>query len=168
MRTRRWIGRRCGLCRRTATSSPVTGRRRKRQHRLPRRARRPLLQRAARARARRRWNCASRRTRSRSSTGASGSPGICAPSSAAATRTIPEHLPAAHRAHLEWSPQRLIRGAGRRAVVRGVVVRILETRPHPGAGLPRLPRPPAARRATRSTSTRSRLHPGNRPRRTKL
>lgn len=49
--------------------------------------------------------------------------------------TVPEHLPAAHRAHLEWSPGRLVRwgetvGGGCAAVV----VRILETRPHPEQG----------------------------------
>ncbi|MBP7622243.1 MAG: IS21 family transposase [Gemmatimonadales bacterium] len=49
--------------------------------------------------------------------------------------TVPEHLPAAHRAHLEWSPQRLIRWGGTVGPsCAAVVVRILETRPHPEQG----------------------------------
>jgi transposase len=49
--------------------------------------------------------------------------------------TLKEHMPASHRAHLEWTPSRLIRwaettgpGAGR------VVAEILKTRPHPEQG----------------------------------
>ncbi len=49
--------------------------------------------------------------------------------------TVPAHLPAAHRAHLEWSPQRLIRWGGTVGPsCAAVVVRILETRPHPEQG----------------------------------
>ena len=49
--------------------------------------------------------------------------------------TVPEHLPAAQRAHMEWSPQRLIRwGETVGASCAAVIVRILETRPHPEQG----------------------------------
>ena len=49
--------------------------------------------------------------------------------------TVPEHLPAAHRAHLEWSPGRLVRwGETIGPSCAAVVVRILETRPHPEQG----------------------------------
>lgn len=49
--------------------------------------------------------------------------------------TLPEHLPAAHRAHLEWSPQRLICWAGTIGPVCAALVRqILETRKHPEQG----------------------------------
>ena len=49
--------------------------------------------------------------------------------------TLPDHLPAAHRAHLEWSPRRLIRwGETIGPSCAAVVSRILETRPHPEQG----------------------------------
>ena len=49
--------------------------------------------------------------------------------------TVPEHLPAAHRAHLEWSPRRLIRwGETIGPSCAAVIQRILETRPHPEQG----------------------------------
>jgi transposase len=49
--------------------------------------------------------------------------------------TDPAHMPASHRAHLEWTPQRLISWA--RTIgpsVAAVTQRILETRPHPEHG----------------------------------
>jgi transposase len=49
--------------------------------------------------------------------------------------TLPEHLPAAHRAHLEWSPRRLIRwGESIGPACAAIVSRILESRPHPEQG----------------------------------
>ncbi len=49
--------------------------------------------------------------------------------------TVPEHLPAAHRAHLEWSPQRLLQWAGTIGPACAALVRqILETRKHPEQG----------------------------------
>jgi transposase len=49
--------------------------------------------------------------------------------------TVAEHMPVAHRAHLEWTPQRLIhwgRDIGPAAAV--VVTRLLEERKHPEHG----------------------------------
>ena len=49
--------------------------------------------------------------------------------------TLPEHLPAAHRAHLEWSPGRLIRWGEKHGAACGEVIRrILSSRPHPEQG----------------------------------
>jgi transposase len=49
--------------------------------------------------------------------------------------TVPEHMPAAHRAHLEWSPARLIRwGAQHGPACAQVIERILNTRKHPEQG----------------------------------
>jgi transposase len=49
--------------------------------------------------------------------------------------TVPEHMPAAHRAHLEWSPQRLIAWGARIGVATGeVVTRLLAERKHPEPG----------------------------------
>jgi transposase len=49
--------------------------------------------------------------------------------------TLPEHLPAAHRAHLEWSPGRLIRwGEKHGGACAEVIRRILKSRPHPEQG----------------------------------
>jgi len=45
------------------------------------------------------------------------------------------HMPAAHRAHLEWTPSRLIHWAQKAGpATREVVTHILETRPHPEQG----------------------------------
>jgi len=49
--------------------------------------------------------------------------------------TVPEHMPAAHRAHQTWSPQRLIAWAGSiGAATETVVAHILATKPHPEQG----------------------------------
>ena len=49
--------------------------------------------------------------------------------------TIPEHMPHAHRAHLEWSPSRLIRwGAPVGPNTAALVEQILASRPHPEQG----------------------------------
>ena len=49
--------------------------------------------------------------------------------------TCPEHRPASHRAHLEWTPSRLLGwAAGVSAEVEEVVDTILRTRPHPEQG----------------------------------
>ena len=49
--------------------------------------------------------------------------------------TDPAHMPASHRAHLEWTPQRLIKWAGTVGPAAAAVTeRILETRPHPEHG----------------------------------
>jgi len=49
--------------------------------------------------------------------------------------TIPEHMPAAHRAHLEWSPSRLIHWGGTIGPQTEALVKaILESRPHPEQG----------------------------------
>ena len=49
--------------------------------------------------------------------------------------TKAEHMPAAHRAHAEWSPSRLIRWAGQTGPsTQQVVTRILENKPHPEMG----------------------------------
>ncbi len=45
------------------------------------------------------------------------------------------HMPASHRAHLEWTPSRLVRWAGTVGpAVAAVTQRILETKPHPEHG----------------------------------
>jgi hypothetical protein len=49
--------------------------------------------------------------------------------------TDPAHMPASHRAHLEWTPSRLIRWAATVGPAAAEVTRrILETRPHPEHG----------------------------------
>jgi transposase len=49
--------------------------------------------------------------------------------------TVTEHLPAAHRAHLQWSPERLIHWGQDIGVSTGALVkRLLETRKHPEHG----------------------------------
>ena len=49
--------------------------------------------------------------------------------------TIAEHMPAAHRAHMEWTPQRLIHWGQDIGVATAVVVtRLLEERKHPEHG----------------------------------
>lgn len=49
--------------------------------------------------------------------------------------TVAEHLPAAHRAHLEWSPGRLVRWGEQHGVACAEVIRrILATRRHPEQG----------------------------------
>ena len=49
--------------------------------------------------------------------------------------TVPEHLSAAHRAHLEWTPERLIHWGNTIGVATGALItRLLETRRHPEHG----------------------------------
>ena len=49
--------------------------------------------------------------------------------------TTPEHMPKAHREYLEWTPERLVRWAGKSGpATAGVVEAILESRPHPLQG----------------------------------
>lgn len=49
--------------------------------------------------------------------------------------TLPEHLPAAHRAHLEWSPGRLVRWGQQHGIACAEVIRrVLATRLHPEQG----------------------------------
>ncbi len=49
--------------------------------------------------------------------------------------TDPDHMPASHRAHLEWSPTRIAAWAEKNGPATGrVVARILESRPHPEQG----------------------------------
>jgi transposase len=49
--------------------------------------------------------------------------------------TVPEHIPHAQRAHLEWSPSRLIRwGATVGPQTEALVQQILASRPHPEQG----------------------------------
>ena len=49
--------------------------------------------------------------------------------------TVPEHMPAAHRAHLQWTPQKLVAWGRRIGVSTATVVTWqLEHRPHPEQG----------------------------------
>ena len=49
--------------------------------------------------------------------------------------TLTKHMPAAHRAHAEWSPSRLIRWAAQTgSATQQVVTQILEDKPHPEMG----------------------------------
>ena len=62
--------------------------------------------------------------------------------------TIPEHMPKAHRAHLEWSPTRLINwGATDRPADGGAGERDSREPPAPGAGLPLVSGPAPAQQA---------------------
>jgi transposase len=55
--------------------------------------------------------------------------------SAGGFTTVAEHMPAAHRAHLEWSPQRLIHWGQQIGSATGAVVRrLLEQYKHPEHG----------------------------------
>ncbi len=104
--SRRSIGLHCGPCRQPSSSLVQAA---QGQYRLPRRHRRPLLQRAARAGAQDR-RARITDTRWRSCTSASASPAMRASKSRRHT-TVAEHMPAAHRAHLEWTPERFHRWA---------------------------------------------------------
>ena len=75
-----------------------------RQHRLPRRGRSPLLLGAVSADSRRRSTCASRPRRSRSFSAARAIWVHARSFVPGRHTTVPEHMPKAHRAHLEWSP----------------------------------------------------------------
>ena len=49
--------------------------------------------------------------------------------------TVPEHLSAAHRAHTQWTPERLIHWGNSIGVATGALVtRLLESRKHPEHG----------------------------------
>jgi len=49
--------------------------------------------------------------------------------------TVPEHMPKAHRAYAEWTPQRLVRWAEQAGpATAGVIAQILAHRPHPQQG----------------------------------
>ena len=49
--------------------------------------------------------------------------------------TLPEHMPASHRAHLEWTPAKLIKwGSSIGVAAAGIVTWQLENRPHPEQG----------------------------------
>ncbi len=49
--------------------------------------------------------------------------------------TTPEHRPKSHRAHLEWSPSRMIQWSQTVGVhTAQVVTQIMETYPHPEVG----------------------------------
>ena len=49
--------------------------------------------------------------------------------------TVPEHMPAAHRAHLEWTPQRLIDWGNSIGIATGtLIMRMLEQHKHPEHG----------------------------------
>ncbi|MEW6743660.1 MAG: IS21 family transposase [Planctomycetota bacterium] len=49
--------------------------------------------------------------------------------------TLPEHMPKAHRAHLEWTPSRILRWAAKTGPKTAQLVKtIMETRPHPEQG----------------------------------
>jgi len=49
--------------------------------------------------------------------------------------TLPEHMPASHRAHRDWTPQRLIAWGERIGAATAAVVRWqMQTRPHPEQG----------------------------------
>jgi len=49
--------------------------------------------------------------------------------------TVPEHMPAAHRAHMEWTPERLIHwGQSIGVATAAVVTRLLEEHKHPEHG----------------------------------
>ena len=79
--------------------------------------------------------CGSRPRPSKSSSAARGSGSIAASHHAGGYTTIPEHMPHAHRAHLEWSPSRLIRwGATVGPQTAALVEQILASRPHPEQG----------------------------------
>ena len=60
----------------------------------------------------------------------------CLPAAASGKfTTVAEHMPAAHRAHLEWSPQRLIHWGQQIGSATGAVVRrLLEQYKHPEHG----------------------------------
>ena len=83
----------------------------------------------------RRWRCASPPPRSSASSRASASPRTCAPGCAAGTPPLPEHMPEAHRKHLQWTPGRLLNWAlSIGPATRDVVQWQLENRPHPEQG----------------------------------
>ena len=79
--------------------------------------------------------------------------------------TVTAHMPKAHQRHREWSPARLIAWAATVGPQTAAFVEAHPGRPAPpGAGLPLLPRDPAAGQAGRGGAARGRLRPGARGR----
>ncbi len=103
---------------------------------------------------------ASRRRRSRSSTRGKRVASHARSYARGGYTTIPEHMPKAHREHAEWTPSRIIRWA--RTVgpkTRRARRRDPRRAAAPRAGLPLLPRDPAARAALRRRAARGRVRP---------
>jgi hypothetical protein len=74
--------------------------------------------------------------------------------------TVAEHMPASHRAHLQWTPAKLIAWGERiGAATAGVVRWQMEHRAAPRAGLPLLPGPDAAGPGVRRRAPGGRLRP---------
>jgi hypothetical protein len=74
--------------------------------------------------------------------------------------TVAEHMPASHRAHLQWTPAKLIAWGERiGAATAGVVRWQMEHRAAPRAGLPLLPGPDAAGPRVRRRAPGGRLRP---------
>ena len=80
--------------------------------------------------------------------------------------TCPEHMPASHRAHAEWTPGRLLNWAARIGpAVAALVKHLLETKPHPEQGYRACLGLLAAARKYGDARLRSRLRTGARDRR---
>ncbi len=81
-----------------------------------------------------RWSCASRPARSKSCTAANAWPPTPSIPDGVHT-TTPEHMPASHRAHLQWTPAKLIAWGERVGAATAAVVRWqMEHRQHPEQG----------------------------------
>lgn len=75
--------------------------------------------------------------------------------------TVAEHMPASHRAHLQWTPAKLIAWGERIGAACAAVVRWqMDHRPHPRARLSRLPRADAARPRDRPRAAGGRVRAG--------
>jgi hypothetical protein len=83
--------------------------------------------------------------------------------------TIADHMPSSHRRYADWTIGRIRRDAALIGPATAALCElILEHRPHPGTGLPILPRHPAAGTAVRGRAAGSRRKPRHRDRRAHL
>ena len=104
-------------------------------HRLPRRDRRPPLQRAACAGRARCWRRASRRAAVELLQRGQRVAAHARSAHKGGFTTVAEHMPAAHRAHLEWTPERLIHwGRASAWPPAARCTRLLEEQRHPEHG----------------------------------
>ena len=75
--------------------------------------------------------------------------------------TVAEHMPAAHRAHAEWTPQRLLHwGQSIGVATAAMVLRLLEAQQHPEHGYRAWPGSAVAGQALQQTAARRRLRIG--------
>ena len=128
------IGRRCGRCRAPPSSMPTSNEHGSRVS-ITTSSSRTTTTRCRMPWSARKSNCGSPAARSRCCSAINAWRVTPARIAAAATPRSPEHMPAAHRAHREWTPARLLHWAGTIGIATGhLVAHLLESKPHPEQG----------------------------------